>query len=130
MPFLPAAFESVLLCLHRRFQHIRLGGEVTGRGLLSLAPMVKDLGNMADAVCPFHQTEDQIIILRTFIADAQSAELLDHRPAEHRKMTGVHQRHESVRRPVRFEKGIHSLASVFGNMVFICVDIIKLRILI
>ena len=70
---------------------------------------------------PFHQAQQQVVVLRAFVAGPEATDLA-HEPApNHHEVTGVHAREEMLWRPVRLEEDVAPCALQI-ELVFVGVD--------
>ncbi len=101
-----------------------LGKPGARRGFGQLAPVVQDPRDVMDAARALHQPEHQVVVLSALITTAESADVLEQRPAHHHQMARVHAREEVIGRPVRFEIRI---ASRPGEIELVLVGVDQVR---
>ena len=61
---------------------------------------------MANPVRPFHDAQQQVVVLRSFVVLPESANGIEHVLANDRQVARVHPVQEQLGRPVRLERGI------------------------
>ena len=105
LPLQSASGKGILFCSFCSIKRIRLCLSISGCGLAALAPMVQDLGYVSYPLIRglLRESQDKVIVLRTFITESEASDSPCYLSPVYAKMAGVHQRHKSIRRPVRLK---------------------------